>query len=146
MLPFEYIRAPTLVSETFGRVGKGILRRLELHKVGFCVGMVVWSHCLIRMVYGSSVRAYQLRSEMKLLRDAVQSPKPRLDSLLVNIDRQVQVLVEVSIDSDPVVGFIYGIKQVDDYDCDVYPPPVLEIFRSAGLRLWVTGTYHDAVI
>ncbi len=83
---------------------------------------------------------------MKLLWDAVQSPKPRFDPLLVGINWQIQILVKISVDPHPIVSFVYGVKQIDDYDGDVYPPSVLEVFGRARLRFGITSSYCDAVV
>ena len=79
-------------------------------------------------------------------RYVLQPSKPRFDLLLVDINRQVEILVEVPTSAHPIVGLVYGIKQVDDDNSDVDSPAMLEVSRGARLGLGVTGTYSDAVV
>lgn len=88
----------------------------------------------------------QPRRETKPFKTTVQPAKARPDLLLVNVDRQVEVSVEVAVQAHPIVGFVNGVEQVDDNDGDVYSPSMLVVPRSARLRLSVTGSYRDAVV
>ena len=78
--------------------------------------------------------------------NSLQPSKSCLDLLLIYVNRQIEILIEVPFLSQRVVGFVYGVEQVNEDDCNVYPLSVLNVSGSAWLRFRVTGPYGDAVI
>ena len=83
---------------------------------------------------------------MENVENSLQPSKSSLNLLLIDVNGQIEILIKVPFLSQRVIGFVYGVEQVNDYDRNLYPLSVLNVSRSARLRFRVTSPYGDAIV
>ena len=77
---------------------------------------------------------------------SLQSPKSRLDHLLVCIKSQAKVLVKVAVSLYPVICFIDRVEKIRNYDYHMNASLVLDISGGSRLGFSIASSNGDAII